>query len=356
VYWIKKNGIILTITAIIIILVLTLPIKIPNEINTEAKIIPAREWILQKSEDGSIQVIDKDHRKNIVHNMSAYQVVRGDFVEFQMNDELANRDRINKNDFVGRIKSIETERQLASLKRDLSEAESYLQISKTGEKETAIQLAQEIVKKSQIQLENQTKIAERKRTLFEKKIISEEEYEIEKNLADLYKYELLEAQANLADLRAGAKPEEIALYRQMVSTTEAEIQRIKDLMDKFTLKSPINGRIFRVFSNDTLLIIGDTLSVAIIPVQAKNLSEIKIGQKFTINEEMHTNGIKPSGEIININKTADYLNQKVTIMLTGLINESMENVPSHTILPCTIVTEPIVLRDYIFNFIKIIFS
>lgn len=355
-HWIKKNGIVISVVLVVVILILILPIKITNTINVQANIIPAREWILQKADDGSIQIIDKDHRKNIVHTVSAYQVVRGDFIEFHMNEKLADKDIIEKNELIGRIESIETERQLAGLKKELGEAKSYLLVSQTGEKETVVKMAEEVVNKMRIQLENQNKIVERKRRLFENNIISEEEYEIEKNMADLYKYELLEAKANLADLQTGAKPEEIALYKKLVTTTKMEIQRINQLMDKFTLRSPMDGWIYRVFSNDTLLIIGDTMSVSIMPVMSSDINKISIGQNFRINADINETGTKPTGKIIHINKTTNYMNKKATILITGLINEPLQKVAAHSILPCSIETEPIVVRDYIINFIKIIFK
>ncbi|MBN1407273.1 MAG: hypothetical protein JW956_05770 [Calditrichaceae bacterium] len=352
----RKKEIGYIIGAVLTIIVLLLPIKITNHIKSEAKIIPAREWILQKLEDGSIQIIDKDYQKNLVHSISAYQVVRGDFVEFKMNEELANRNKIFKNEIIGTIESISTERELANLKRDLNEAESYLRMSKTGEKETAITMAREIVNKSKIQLENQNIIADRKKKLFEKNIISQEEYEIEKNLADLYKYELLEAEANLANLKAGAKPEEIALYQDMVQATRQEIQHIYDLKEKFTLRAPLDGQLYRIFSTDTLLIIGDTLSVAVIPVRSDDMNRIQIGQTFTLNLQLDETGSNPMGTIINVNKITEYIDQRATVLITGRISDSIRNLPLNAVLGCTIKTESVLLRDYIFDFIISVFK
>ncbi|MEJ2052444.1 MAG: hypothetical protein P8X42_00875, partial [Calditrichaceae bacterium] len=325
-------------------------------ISAKAKIIPAREWILRKSQDGSIQIVDKDHRKNIIHSVSAYQVERGDFVEFRMNENLANNDLIKKDDLIGRIHSIETERELAELKKQLSEARSYLNMSQTGAKATKINVAEEIVNKLQLQLKNQSEIVERKKKLFQNNIISEEEYQIEKNIEDLYRSELLEARANVTDIKSGAKPEEIDLYQNMVKTTKMEIEHVEELLDKFTLKSPLSGRIYRVFSEDTLLIIGDTMSVAVLPIPANDISKVKIGQQLIINADLNETGIKVTGNIININKTSNYLNNKDNIVITGSLDKATPNVPSNTIMPCIIKTEPLILRNYIFNFIKIIFS
>ena len=340
----------------ILIILLILPIKITNNINSEAKIIPAREWILQKSEDGSIRISDIDHRKNIVHNVSAYQVERGDFIEFKMNEALADLNKISKYDTIGVIRSVTTERDLANLNRDLTNAESFLKMSKTGEKEAIIKMAMERVNQAQTQLENQEKIVERKKKLFETNLISQEDYEINKNTAIIYERELLEAKANLANLQTGAKPEEIALYENEVSSTKLEIQRINELMSKFTLQSPIDGYLYRVFSMDTLLIIGDTLSVAIIPVRSSDISKIRLGQTFNLNLQINETGLNPTGKIININKMTEYMDQKATVLATGLISNPIKNLPINAVLGCTIETETVLLRDYIFDFIISIFK
>ena len=354
-YRFKKKEIGYIIGIVVLIVILVFPIKITNRINSEAKIKPAREWILQKSEDGSIRISDTDHRKNIIHNVSTYQVERGDFIEFKMNESLAARDDISKNDTVGIVKSVETERQLAELMRNLASAESYLQISKTGEKTAVINMAEERVNQAQIQLENQNRIVARKKKLFENNLISEEEYEINRNTATLYELELLEAKASLANIRTGSKPEEIALYQNEVLTTRMEIQRINDLMEKFIIRSPLDGYLYRVYSADTLLIIGDTLSVAIIPISSIDIANVYIGQKFTIDINLDETGSKPIGTIININKMTEYIDQKATILVTGLISKPINDVPINAVVSCSIETESIVLRDYIFNFILTIF-
>lgn len=344
------------IGAALFIILLVLPIKIDNHINSEAKILPAREWILQKSEDGSIRISDIDHRKNMVKNVSAYQVERGDFIEFKMHEALTDLDQISKNDTIGIIQSVLTERELANLNRDLTAAESFLQMSKTGEKESVIEMARESVNQARIQLENQNKIVERKEKLLKNNLISEEEYEINKNLSNIYERKLLEAQANLVNLQTGAKPEEIALYENEIITTKMEIQRIQELMNKFTLRSPIDGFLYKVFSADTILIIGDTLSVAVIPIRSDDINQIHIGQIFSINLDLNETGLNPTGKIININKMTEYMDQKATILVTGLISKPIKNLPLNAILGCSIETESVILRDYIFDFLISIFK
>jgi hypothetical protein len=352
----KEKEIIASLVIMLVIIVLIVPIKITDHINTEAKVIPAREWILQKSEDGSIRISDIDHRKNIIYNVSAYQVERGDFIEFNMHEALAEMNKISKNDTIGFIRSIQTERELASLKRDLVNAESFLQMSKAGEKESVIQMAKERVSQAQIQRDNQRKIVERKKKLFENNLLSEEEYEINKNTATIYELELLESEASLADLQTGSKPEEIALYQNEVVSTKIEIQRIHDLMEKFTLRSPMDGFLYKVFSTDTLLIIGDTLSVVIIPVRSDEIAKVQVGQNFSIDLDLNETGKSPIGKIININKITEYINQNATIMVTGLISTPVQNIPVNAVLGCSVETESITFRDYIFDFVISIFK
>ena len=125
-------------------------IRIKNHINSEAKIITACEWILQKSQDGSIRICDLDHPINIVHSISSYQVEHGYFIEFNMNKAVADVNTISIKDTIGMIRSFTTERDLANLNRDLANAESFLKMSQTGEKEAIIKMAKDCVNQAQI--------------------------------------------------------------------------------------------------------------------------------------------------------------------------------------------------------------
>ena len=107
---------------------------------------------------------------------------------------------------------------------------------------------------------------------------------------------------------------------------------------------------------DTLLIIGDTLSVAIIPVRSSDISKIRLGQTFNLNLQINETGLNPTGKIININKMTEYMDQKATVLATGLISNPIKNLPINTVLGCTIETETVLLRDYIFDFIISIFK
>jgi len=354
--WKERKGIVgLLVTVVIIIIVFLLPLKIPYSIHVEGKILPAREWILQKQLDGSILITENDHRKNIVNKVSAYQVDRGDFVEFSLNPKIYEKNVISKNDTIGLISSNETARQLAELKGRLSSAQASLDVSLAGEKETIVRIAEEQLNQAKERLANQRKILERKNDLYENKLISEEEYEIVKTTANILELELVAAQANLENLKSGAKPEQIDFLRIEIQSIEEEINMLQDRLKKFTLKSPMDGRLLTLFSSDTLLIVGDTISAVIMPVNMKYHSSIQKAQEFTVDLRLANSTEKVQGQIKKISNVIRYINNQEVLFVTGITNSPLESLPINMVVPCSIEGDGLTLRQHIFRYLNLFF-
>lgn len=354
--WKEKKGIVsLIVFVFVIIVILFFPIKLPYSIHVEGKILPAREWILQRQLDGSILITENDHRNNIINNITAYQIDRGDFVEFNLNPNLYNKSTISKNDTIGIISSNETSRQLAELKGRLSSAQANLNVSLTGEKETVVKIAREQLNQAKERLANQKKILERKNDLYEQKLISEEEFDIVKTSAKILELELVATQANLDNLKSGAKPEQINFLKAEIKSVEEEINMLQDRLKKFTLLSPMDGRLLTVFSSDTLLIVGDTLSAVIMPVSIKYHSSLQNAQSFKVDFSLRPSINEVQGRIIQISNIISYINNNEVLFVTGILDKPLNSLPINMVLPCTIEVEELILRQHIFRFLNSIF-
>lgn len=350
--WKERKGLIGLIGFLLVALILILlPVKIPYTITVEGKLYPAREWILVKQLDGSIQITEKDNRINLTNKVTTYQIDRGDLVEFYLNPEIQSKNYISRNDTIGIIISNETIRQLAELKSTLAVARGNLLITQTGQKETTLNIAQEQVNQAREKWDYQNKLLVRKKKLYDRRFISDEEFDLVQSTARVLELELLAAQANLHDLKSGAKPEEIALYQSEIKGIEEEVQALEDRLKKLTLAAPLDGNLIKVFFGDTLLIVGDTSTVVVMPVNIKYLSDLSLNQDIRISNK-NLSGTSMEGAIFNLGRMTRYLNNEEIVLVTGIIRRRLENIPMNVVVTCSIKTKGVTIRQYLIKFIE----
>lgn len=353
---IKQKGVLLLILlGVLFFIVLLIPIKIPYSINLEGKIIPANEWILSKKIDGSIQVTERDHLNFLTHQITTYQVERGDLVEFILHPAISTQASIGRGDTIGFIRSNETERQLAELKGRLVSARANLAVAASGEKETTRRIAVEQVNQAMARLENQKHILNRNRELFEQNLISEEEYQFHSMNTRIMELDLLAAQAVLADLSSGAKPEQIDFYRKEIESIKEEIDVLNNRLDSFILTSPFCGDAFRVFSEDTLLIIADTSIAVLMPLNIKYLADISTGQEFTMTSRHGHRTIKADGKLVAISRVTRFMNNEEIFLAVGELQQSMKMFPINRIISCSIQGAAITPREHVQRFLNALY-
>jgi hypothetical protein len=348
-----KTPLILTTLLFLLVLLFVLPIEIPYKIRTAAKVVPAREWILRRSTEGSILVSLHNHRSGMVEKYTAAQIERGDAIRFAFDSRLKSEDRIAKGDTIGSIQSNEVKRQLARLKGELIQARASLNLYRSGEKEPIIEEADRQVALAKERTSLQKKIAQRQEQLYKNDLISQEDSEIAGNLARIYELETEIAEAELKTAKTGAKPEQVDFIQAQIQSLEDEIKVLQERQQQFTLLSPIDGRINRILSNDTLLIVSDTASVLIMPLKLQYFPEVEVGSAVELSAN---NGAPPiRGQISRIDRNATVLNGEQVLSAVATLDESKTDLPSNIIVSCSIMTQKLTPGEYILRFIKSIF-
>jgi hypothetical protein len=334
-YW-RKNRARFIIAAVIFIIavLLLMPVGIPYAVPVLGKILTEKEWVLRQQDDGSLLVVLNNYKNNIISEYDVLQVERGDVLQFAFKPEIILTDYVSKGDTVGHVYSNEILRNLASLKRELVMAEEELRIAKTGEKQSLINEAEKAWQLAKERARLQNRILERQNELVAENLISQEEYEITQGTARIYEYETAVAQAQLQTLQTGDKPEQIAALESTIASIHNEIEVLKQRLARMTLISPISGRLFKYFTNDTLLIVGTTSYVVAMPVSWKYINEISEGQTVTFEIPGHSQIF--SGRIEQINKTAQTLNAEQVFMVIGSIDNTSEPLVKDLIIHCSI--------------------
>ena len=342
----KKLQITISVSLVIFILgLMFVPLKIHYSISANAKIIPAKEWILLKAGDGSIMIDLSDYLSGIKRNITAMQIERGDIVQFKLSPTLKSDEFVSEGDTIGYILSTMMNQQLTRQKGDLEIARASLGVDIAGEKKAAVEEAiqQLLMKKEEAKI--QQELLERQQALLEQNLISQEEFEIIQSMAKVAEIDVKAAEARLQVMQTGAKREQIVLIEAQIRSLENEIKVLEEKIINHTICSPIGGRIYRFISSDTLCIVGDSSYVAVILVEAKNFLEVSTGQRVDL--KLSGFGNKPSGRVVRIEERFRNINGEQIFVVIAELESSGIKLPINCITPCTIRGKPKSPMEYV---------
>ncbi len=352
----KTNGkqlnekMIYIIAGILLVIILFMPIKLPNNIRLAGKIIPAREWILQRNNDGSMVTTFHDYRNGLIPNYSSKLAERGDELEFILVPHMNKSGFVSHGDTIGFVISNEIERKLAELKGEMGVARANLELAGASEKMSIIEQAKKEVALSREKARLQKNILEREQKLFDNRLISEEEFQITQSTARVYEIEAALADTRLKTVITGARPEQIHLIRSQISSMQEQIKVIEKRLMHYTLRSPIDGHLETLFSQDTVLMVGDTASLVVMPVNWTFRGKIIQGQKILI-EIPELNQVF-FGKIIKLGNRVQVLNGEQVFWVWADIPKYPSNNPRNLIAVTKIISDSLTPGQYVLKFLK----
>src|SRR3990172_6870781 len=134
--------VIILVALILVLIYFILPIKLPYTVNSRAKVLPSREWIISKTTGGQLTTTIKDNKTGVSRNYSVSEFQRGDAMQLVFRPELNLGTSVNANDTIGTILSNEIQLQLVQLNGQLEQAKANLNLNLAGEKTSIIEEAE----------------------------------------------------------------------------------------------------------------------------------------------------------------------------------------------------------------------
>jgi hypothetical protein len=338
------------IIVFVILVVLVIPVRIPYKITTPGKVLPSKEWLITKDMEGRLMTSLINNRSGMYESYGVVSFERGDAMNFRMNPGISAGTSVNTTDTIGVLYSNASEKQLMNLKASLESQIAQLEVSRSGEKEAIISEAKQAVLYAERQYLEQEKIYNRQKGLYEKELISEEEFDLSKGALDLFRINVEIAKERLKNVTTGEKPEQIDLVKTNIEGLKDEISILEQRFSDFVIQSPINGTINRVFSRDTLLTISDTTEfIVIMPVQWEYKNYIRKDQivEFDLKDNSTT-----TGKVIALEKSAGLLNQDVVTIVTASYSGDNLNFMPGLFIECSIICDELTIRQHLFRFIK----
>ncbi len=337
---------------VLLALLFFLPIKWHYSIETTGKIVPAKEWVLQKTNDGSLIATLADNRNGFVQNYSVIQIQRGDATRFQMSPSLNEKRVVMALDTIGSIHSYAVLADLTELEGDLIVAKATLRTQLVGEKAAIIEEARQQLALAQERAALLRKRFLRQDSLFHRNLVSLEEYELVQSEAEVAAIEVNIAEVQLQTVTTGAKPEQIKMIEAEIQSIEDDIRIRKSQVEAFTLQTPISGRIYRSFTSDTLLTVCDTSFVLIMPLNWKHREYLNPGQTVSLK----SGGPQLTAKILRIEDIVKILDQEQVYMAVALIEGKSETLTPNLIIPCTVRCSSVSSFHYAIRLIKSLFN
>jgi multidrug efflux pump subunit AcrA (membrane-fusion protein) len=326
-----KNRIILIIA--VLSLVIILPISIPVSVSSKGKLLPHYTWTLSKGANGRLLTSLNDNSTGINQEFTVTQFERGDAVQFKLNLDVIKRNEINKGDTIGYVISSEIEKDIEKLKGELETARASLSVQTSSEKESIIQAEKNKLEFAETELDEQTKVYTRKKKLFDRDLISQQEFEADEARYELAKININIAKERLRTVESGAKEEEINFASAQINAIENQILVLQKRFESNNIVAPINGLINRLFASDTLLVVNDTSkNVCLVPVEWSKINKIKIGQVVSISSIDVDEEIE--GEVTFIDNSVNTINGSQYVLVTVLSNERIFQLKPGLIVEC----------------------
>lgn len=337
---------------VLLVLLFILPIKWHYSIEMTGKIIPANEWILRRTNDGSLMATLVDNQSGLVQNYSVLQIQRGDATWFQMSPALKDKKVVMQLDTIGSVHSYEVLAELTELEGDLALAKATLQTQLVGEKEAVISAAKQQLALAEEKAELQRKRFLRQDSLFHLNLVSMEEYELARSEAKVAAIEEKIAEAQFQTVTTGSKPEQIEMIKAEIQSLENDIRIRKSRMDDFIIQTPISGKVYRSFTSDTLLSVCDTSFILLMPVNWNQREYIHPEQKVFVK----SGGRQSTARILRIEDNIKILNREQVCIAVALIDRESEALTPNLFVPCKVRCSSVSSFRYALHLVQSLFN
>lgn len=274
----------IVLVAVLGFLIATMLIPFHQTIKGPCYTRPGAVWSLSRNGAGQITTSWERNYFNAGAPQVLMQFERPDFVEVEFVPNLYDGARVQSGDTIAYIESREGSGRMDILEAtvDLNRLERDALLS--GARQVDINVAEAELKRAQAAFSAFEPELKRVQSLHDAGLVSDSLLDVTKGRYDVLEADVRVAEASLDALKAGSRPEDIAVASKEIELSKRELASSSRLLGKReAITAPINGRVrFRGNPEELIRIeMMDTLAVlAAIPETAVSL--LKPGQKINI--------------------------------------------------------------------------
>ncbi len=330
-----------------------LPIDVPYEFNSVARVYPLQKWELIKNTDGSLISSLHNFRTGLMKDYSSFQFDRGDVVNIQFNPGQIAESHIDSGTMIASIYSNTLSEKLVNLKNQVSVERANLIKEKAGEKIEIVSEAEENLRKAEGNVIYYERSFNRAKKLLENGLIAKATYEqVESDYQNATNnVEVIRRQLSVQ--KTGEKPEQIQLTQARINALSKEIKFLETTSNFYNLFSPIEGslRYESDMEGDRLIVEDVSEYIIFIPIQLKN--RYFVGEDVSIDLELMGRDTAIRAEFVEVSRQASQINQTVVVMMKACVPGYEKGLSPGMPIACTIRCGDVRLLEYLKRSIKV---
>ncbi len=322
------------------------PIEVPFRIESVARILPERQWVLLKPADGSLTVTLYDNRTGLVRAQQGYQFDRGDQVQVRFKEDRQTGEVIRAGETVATINSNQLSEQLVRLRNQLAVEEAGLAVVTTGQKPQTLARLEEEISLASADLELRQRTLQRMKQLHDDGIVAVMQLEQAENAYNESLARLRVAQKALQVGATGEKPESVSLAQSRIAAMQKEIAFLENKQVKYSLAAPFDGQIRHEITpeGDRLLLEDSSSLILQIPVRLRDARFIQAGQKVQIQLLDRTEAFGVT--ILDVGSRIEILNREQVVIVRATATKTV-GLPQGQPLRCRIECGPVRVAEFL---------
>lgn len=203
----------------------------------------------------SVEFDPSTARVPLNNRIFASGIVEGATEDIQLRTEIIGRvkevlvrvgDRVQQGDILLRLDSRRQQQQVAASKAHLELAQAQLERLVNGARPEERAEARALLEAKQARLRQEHLTWERVQQLRKQAAVSQQEYDNQQGLVDTLTAEVAATQAQLEQLEAPARTDELRVAQARVAAAEADFELAQIALDKTTLRAPHQGQVLDV--------------------------------------------------------------------------------------------------------------
>ncbi len=344
---------------IVLLYFISIHVQLSHSIAGKGIIYPNKEWILARNSDGNLLISLKDNVTNSISHYTVTEFQRGDHSEFTLNEKIFDGNHALKGDTIGFIYSNIEKSRLIEYEGELKVQQKLLQYYSTGEKPEEVQAAYERMQLALQEYETQKKITERNHSLYDRNYIADEEYEVSLNQYQVKLQNYNIARSEYQAITTGSKPEQLSYIMARIDALKAQKEHLEQLLNSFTITTPISGKIIRqqgrLTDYDIIVKIADTTEfMLIIPVDIHQLAYVSAEQVIDLK---HPSIKKPiTARVSGFDNSIQMLHQRQKIFVNARIDADKSGIYPNMQVDISINTGKVNLKEYITRFFNEVYN
>ena len=331
--------------AVVVLALVFAPVELPDRVDGVGRVLPAQEWVLVRTVTGAVTATLRDHRTGAVSTTFAAEPARGDAVRFELGPA-ASQEAVEAGEAVGTVASGEAALRLSAVRGEIEQAEAELRLSGTGAKPEIVAAARQEVRQAEAERARASTVAARQRQLFAGGLTSEQALEQAEGAVLLAEALVASAEAQVLVATSGGRPEEAEVVRARIAALEREARSLVQRERMGTLVSPISGRVGRVFSPDTLLIVADTSAYhVLLPVRWTDRDRVRVGSAVTLRTA--SGEAAPEARVVDVREAAAPRAGQAYLVATAEVVSGAEHLVPGLLVGCVVESTPMTPLEHV---------